>query len=70
MSFIFKKTEYRLMHYEPDSDASINGRSSNTDQFREDFEVEVIDVASAKAFRQYGGIQVVFILLKNNFFKI
>jgi hypothetical protein len=48
---ILKEIENRLMNYAPNS-------SENENINREEFEVETINIESAKVFRQYGGIEV------------
>lgn len=44
--------ENRLLHYERDP------AQAESTQFREDFEVETINLESARVFRQYGGIEI------------
>lgn len=49
-----KEIENRLINYNP------NGNEANDDMntMRDEFEVETINLESAKVFRDYGGLQV------------
>lgn len=49
---ILNDIENRLLHYERDP------TQTESAQYREDFEVETINVESARVFRQYGGIEI------------
>lgn len=49
---ILNEIENRLLHYDRDS------AQAESAQYREDFEVETINVESARVFRQYGGIEI------------
>ena len=46
----FKEIENRLTHYTPED--------QNDQPIREEFEIETINLESAKVFRRYGGIEV------------
>jgi hypothetical protein len=50
---LLQEVENRLMNYTPNPDISIDEHLQ-----REEFEVETINLESAKVFRQYGGIEV------------
>lgn len=49
---VLNEIENRLLHYERDP------AQAESAQYREDFEVEMINVESARVFRQYGGIEI------------
>jgi hypothetical protein len=54
---ILKEIENRLMNYVPNT-GSHDDLANST--IREEFEVETINLESARVFRQYGGIEVNF----------
>ena len=48
------------MNYVPNINEALNNNNNN--MIREEFEVETINLESARVFRQYGGIEVYFAL--------